>query len=106
LVTAVCPEFPGSHPLSEAHVEECHVAVVALQERTKNAQFIIISLRNNMFELADRLVGIYKTANATKTVTINPHRMVAVQPTRPLQDRTNTSASAQDSPMRLEPAEA
>lgn len=30
------------------------------QERTKNAQFIIISLRNNMFELADRLVGIYK----------------------------------------------
>ena len=25
-----------------------------------------------MFELADRLVGIYKTDNATKTVTINP----------------------------------
>jgi hypothetical protein len=36
------------------------------QERTKDAQFIIISLRNNMFELADRLVGIYKTNNATK----------------------------------------
>lgn len=45
------------------------------QERTKNAQFIIISLRNNMFELADRLVGIYKTYNCTKSVTINPHRM-------------------------------
>jgi structural maintenance of chromosome 4 len=27
------------------------------QERTRNAQFVIISLRNNMFELADRLVG-------------------------------------------------
>ena len=25
-----------------------------------------------MFELADRLVGIYKTHNATKSVTINP----------------------------------
>jgi len=43
-----------------------------IKERTKNAQFVIISLRNNMFELADRLVGIYKTDNATKTVAINP----------------------------------
>ena len=42
------------------------------QERTKNAQFVIISLRNNMFELADRLVGIFKTDNCTKSVTINP----------------------------------
>jgi structural maintenance of chromosome 4 len=25
-----------------------------------------------MFELADRLIGIYKTDNATKSVTINP----------------------------------
>ena len=45
------------------------------QERTKNAQFIIISLRNNMFELADRLVGIYKTHNTTKSVTIDPYKM-------------------------------
>ena len=43
-----------------------------IKERTKNAQFVIISLRNNMFELADRLVGIYKTFDATKSVTINP----------------------------------
>jgi hypothetical protein len=47
-----------------------------IKERTKNAQFVIISLRNNMFELADRLVGIYKTDNTTKTVTINPHQFV------------------------------
>ena len=45
------------------------------QERTKNAQFVIISLRNNMFELADRLVGIYKTDNCTKSVTINPKKL-------------------------------
>merc|ERR1711935_930597 len=43
-----------------------------IKERTKNAQFIIISLRNNMFELADRLVGIYKTNNASKSIAINP----------------------------------
>ena len=45
------------------------------QERTKNAQFIIISLRNNMFELADRLVGIYKTDNCTKSVTVDPYKI-------------------------------
>ncbi len=35
-----------------------NVSIVAhyIKERTKDAQFIIISLRNNMFELADRLV--------------------------------------------------
>ena len=44
-----------------------------IRERTKNAQFIIISLRNNMFELADRVVGIYKTNDCTKSITINPH---------------------------------
>jgi structural maintenance of chromosome 4 len=29
-----------------------------------------------MFELADRLVGIYKTYNATKSVTINPEKII------------------------------
>jgi hypothetical protein len=57
-----------------------HVALLSvghyIKERTKNAQFVIISLRNNMFELADRLVGIYKTDNTTKTVTINPRQFV------------------------------
>ena len=40
----------------------CQVSIVAayIKERTKNAQFIVISLRNNMFELASRLVGVYK----------------------------------------------
>lgn len=34
-----------------------------------------------MFELADRLVGIYKTDNTTKTVTINPGHFVLPTPT-------------------------
>lgn len=52
-----------------------NVSIVAnyIKERTKDAQFIIISLRNNMFEMADRLVGIYKTQNSSKSITINPH---------------------------------
>ena len=41
-----------------------------IKERTKNAQFIVISLRNNMFELATRLVGVYKVNHMTKSVTI------------------------------------
>ena len=61
----------------DAALDFKNVSIVAnyIKERTKNAQFIIISLRNNMFELADRLVGIYKTQNATKSVTINPHEL-------------------------------
>jgi len=50
----------------------CGAICFSPQERTKNAQFIIISLRSNMFELADRLVGIYKIYNCTRSVTINP----------------------------------
>ena len=65
----------------DAALDFKNVSIVAhyIKERTRDAQFIIISLRNNMFELADRLVGIYKTDNATKSITINP-RSFAVGP--------------------------
>ena len=48
------------------------VSIVAnyIKERTKNAQFIVISLRNNMFELAARLIGVYKVNHMTKSVAI------------------------------------
>ena len=42
----------------------------------QNAQFVIISLRNNMFELADRLIGIYKTSDQTRSITIDPRKFV------------------------------
>lgn len=43
----------------DAALDFRNVSIVAsyIKERTKNAQFIVISLRNNMFELASRLVG-------------------------------------------------
>ncbi|XP_033953366.1 structural maintenance of chromosomes protein 4 isoform X1 [Pseudochaenichthys georgianus] len=62
----------------DAALDFKNVSIVAcyIYEQTKNAQFIIISLRNNMFEIADRLIGIYKTHNTTKSVGINPKTVV------------------------------
>ncbi|CAH2098225.1 unnamed protein product [Euphydryas editha] len=56
----------------DAALDFKNVSIVAnyIKERTKNAQFIIISLRYNMFEVSNRLVGIYKTEDCTKSVTI------------------------------------
>ena len=49
----------------DAALDFRNVSIVAsyIKERTKNAQFIVISLRNNMFELAARLVGVYKVSH-------------------------------------------
>merc|ERR1712010_173050 len=73
----------------DAALDFKNVSIIAnyIKDRTKDAQFVVISLRNNMFELADRLVGIYKTNNATKSVTINPKELKVA-----LSDRTNTAA--------------
>ncbi|XP_013190981.1 structural maintenance of chromosomes protein 4 [Amyelois transitella] len=56
----------------DAALDFKNVSIVAnyIKERTRNAQFIIISLRYNMFEVSNRLVGIYKTEDCTKSVTI------------------------------------
>ncbi|CAG9467372.1 unnamed protein product [Pedinophyceae sp. YPF-701] len=66
----------------DAALDFKNVSIVGhyIKERTKDAQFVIISLRNNMFELADRLVGIYKTDDATKSVTIDPRAFAVGAP--------------------------
>ncbi|KAK4556502.1 Structural maintenance of chromosomes protein 4 [Recurvomyces mirabilis] len=53
----------------DAALDFRNVSIVAayIKERTKNAQFIVISLRNNMFELASRLVGVYKVNHMVST---------------------------------------
>ncbi len=87
----------------DAALDFKNVSIVAhyIKERTKNAQFIIISLRNNMFELADRLVGIYKTNNCTKSVTINP-RMFSKkgQEEKLREEADNVGDEAMMSPLR------
>jgi structural maintenance of chromosome 4 len=61
----------------DAALDFKNVSIVASYIASKrNAQFIVISLRSQSFELADRLVGIYKTHNATKSVAINPRAFV------------------------------
>ncbi|MED6209910.1 Structural maintenance of chromosomes protein 4 [Stylosanthes scabra] len=65
----------------DAALDFKNVSIVGhyVKDRTKDAQFVIISLRNNMFELADRLVGIYKTDNCTKSIRIDPASFVVCQ---------------------------
>lgn len=56
----------------DAALDFRNVSIVAnyIKERTKNAQFVVISLRNNMFELAQQLVGIYKVNNMTRSISL------------------------------------
>lgn len=43
-----------------------------IKNQTLNSQFLIVSLRNQMFELANHLIGVYKTNDVTKTLAIDP----------------------------------
>jgi structural maintenance of chromosome 4 len=45
-------------------------------DSTSTAQFIVISLRDNMFELADSLIGIYKINQCTRSVVLEPQKLV------------------------------
>ena len=58
----------------DAALDFKNVSIIAnyIKKRTRNTQFLIISLRNNMYELADRLIGIYKTFNITKSIPFDP----------------------------------
>lgn len=57
----------------DAALDHKNVSIIAnyINERTKNTQFIIISLREEMFSLARKLTGIYKPYNDTNTLTLD-----------------------------------
>lgn len=65
----------------DAALDFRNVSIVAnyIKERTKNAQFIVISLRNNMFELAQQLVGIYKVNNRTKSISLQNRELIGAK---------------------------
>ncbi|KAJ1349842.1 hypothetical protein KIN20_005498 [Parelaphostrongylus tenuis] len=65
----------------DAALDYRNVSIIAhyIKERTKNAQFIIISLRNNMFEQGDRLIGIYKTFDRSQNVVVDPPQVERIQ---------------------------
>ena len=63
----------------DAALDFKNVSIVGeyIKKRTKDAQFIIISLRNNMFDLADKLVGVYKTFDQTKVINLAAAKFLA-----------------------------
>jgi structural maintenance of chromosome 4 len=69
-MVVVTPCTRDSNANTNAAPRQVSIVANYIKERTKNAQFIVISLRNNMFELAARLVGVYKVNHMTKSVTI------------------------------------
>ncbi|KAI1709339.1 SMC proteins flexible hinge domain-containing protein [Ditylenchus destructor] len=52
-------------------MDEIDAALDYRNERTEDAQFIVISLRNNMFEKGDRIVGVYKVSDCTSHVVLD-----------------------------------
>ncbi|XP_047109564.1 structural maintenance of chromosomes protein 4-like [Schistocerca piceifrons] len=58
----------------DAALDSRNTALVGLyiKTRVKNSQFIIISLRSGMFELAHRVVGVFKQHQVSNSITINP----------------------------------
>ncbi|KAH8413188.1 hypothetical protein KR009_008686 [Drosophila setifemur] len=86
----------------DAALDFKNVSIVGhyIKERTKNAQFIIVSLRVNMFELANYLVGIYKVSDCTDSITLlnNPPQLPSPQHRMPVSQMLSGTL-AQDSTM-------
>ncbi|SBT74614.1 structural maintenance of chromosomes protein 4, putative [Plasmodium ovale] len=66
----------------DAALDFKNVSIIShyIKTKTKDAQFIVISLRNQMFELCDRMIGIYKTNDITKCITLNPGKLQQEEP--------------------------
>jgi len=58
----------------DAALDFRNVQIIAnyIKRNTTDAQFIIITLRNHMFEIADLLIGIYKNSDISNSLTVNP----------------------------------
>ncbi|PFH48128.1 hypothetical protein AMATHDRAFT_150602 [Amanita thiersii Skay4041] len=69
----------------DAALDFRNVSIVAnyIKDRTKNAQ-------NDMFELSHRLIGIYKTSNATRSICIDNHVLTTAR-APPLSRQSNVS---------------
>lgn len=84
----------------DAALDFRNVSIIAnyIKSKTEAAQFIIISLRNDMFELAHRLVGIYKTSNCTKSVAID-NKDLRLQGVKQQKDSDQTPSQAKPLPL-------
>lgn len=61
----------------DAALDNRNVSVIAnyIYEKAKNAQFLIVSLRNNMFELSDTIIGVFKNDGLSKTLLFDTKNM-------------------------------
>ncbi|MCQ2817765.1 MAG: chromosome segregation protein SMC [archaeon] len=61
----------------DAALDFRNVSIIAnyIKKETMNSQFIIISLRNQMFDLANNMIGIYKTHDITKCLSFEPAKV-------------------------------
>ncbi|KAI5127417.1 structural maintenance of chromosome 4 [Nematocida parisii] len=57
----------------DAALDYKNVGIVGqfIQERSNDCQFLVISLRENMYELADVFIGVYRPAESTLTLAVN-----------------------------------
>ncbi|OHS92882.1 Structural maintenance of chromosomes protein 4 [Tritrichomonas foetus] len=76
----------------DAALDFRNVSIIAnyLKERTTNAQFIVVSLRNHMFELADRLIGVFKVADCASAIIIENKIPVTNENEAPAENENTT----------------
>jgi structural maintenance of chromosome 4 len=90
----------------DAALDYANVSIVAryVLQHSIGAQFIIISLRNNMFELAHQLVGICKVKDVTRSLALNPRSLRLLVESKLLNGSTATVAGEAQSkrPTKLE----
>ncbi|EUD68215.1 structural maintenance-chromosome 4 [Plasmodium inui San Antonio 1] len=82
----------------DAALDFKNVSIIShyIKTKTSDAQFIVISLRNQMFELCDRMIGIYKTNDITKCITLNPRRFQGDQPEEEAQELGEEEVSTEE----------
>lgn len=59
----------------DAALDFKNVSIISQYLSHIDAQFVIISLRNDMFEIAKTLIGVYKVNNASKAITVNLEKL-------------------------------
>lgn len=57
----------------DAALDYRNVSVISsyIKEMSLNAQFVVVSLRNDMFEQSNTLLGVYKTSNVSRFLVVN-----------------------------------
>ncbi|OMJ88008.1 hypothetical protein SteCoe_10164 [Stentor coeruleus] len=82
----------------DAALDFQNVSVIAnyIKGETKNAQFIVVSLRYQMFEVADQLVGIYKTKDVSHSLCVSPYSLKEMGNENPIVRQTLENISMKE----------